>query len=877
MKEKIQTPGHLKQALHDLKAAPDRLRFREVLGIVMGELPRTLETLPLYQISFDIIEKTADPAEKADLLFEFLKGLPFHEPFIHLYLNAAEAAITAADGISGDPHRRRTELVRLANDLPKGGEANVLRTRAWRLAMGMPDRPRFMEPDMRQIAKELPKANDYFFYRRYTLMGIAAQIPKEAAFAELYKEAMEFAISASAYVEEPYYRKYALTFISEQLPRTHDFYPVYKKAIDEAYKASCEIRDPFAQEHAYIEMIRQVPKTHDFYPLLQELIEKALNFFTVKSWMADVEVFDVVDYVLSAEESAMNESKKNRYTREKYAKYLARELDKFGHEITDMRFIGALSPYTHVWIQPKFLREAVKKVIVHLESLRDTYHGMEVERPVFLKEAYLGPSGKAVPKGRPAPAADCLAVDIGATNTVVMRKKGAGPPDFVMMPRISRKYGGAYVIPTILSPEANAIGAEVASTSPIADIKQMMLENNPRGREHMERFCRILNQNIRNAVSAGGWLTQIVGKGLSEAIYITVPVGFTDYKNSVREITEKVFRGIRTEFIEEPLAAAIGYQVVEERDKVIMIVDFGGSTLNVMAVRVNRDSVHVVAKPDHAQVLGGRDIDVWLAGHLAGKIGVDETKLPYSLITKAEEIKIALSAAAETPFEWNGTVVSTVSREELEEVLDKHDFYRFVDRSLAYVVRRAEKVGLRKDQIEAVLLTGGSSQIPSFREKVGDFFPDLRKENLIYDHSPLSAVCMGAALYGTKDVIDRHLCMSYAVRYATKEKDSPYSFTIVLEKGEPLPFEKTFRAAPARKHGPQTSISLELFEVPDSLVARRWVREGGIEFLKQELAETRGADLRALKTVTIPFKEPVIEDIDVTFRINETNHLFVRC
>ncbi|MBI5344188.1 MAG: hypothetical protein HZB83_02440, partial [Deltaproteobacteria bacterium] len=49
MKEKIQTPGHLKQALHDLKAAPDRLRFREVLGIVMGELPRTLETLPLYQ------------------------------------------------------------------------------------------------------------------------------------------------------------------------------------------------------------------------------------------------------------------------------------------------------------------------------------------------------------------------------------------------------------------------------------------------------------------------------------------------------------------------------------------------------------------------------------------------------------------------------------------------------------------------------------------------------------------------------------------------------------------------------------------------------------------------------------------------------------
>ncbi|MBI5809972.1 MAG: hypothetical protein HZB21_02120, partial [Deltaproteobacteria bacterium] len=380
MKEKIQTPGHLKETLHDLKAAPDRLRFREVLGIVMGELPRTIETLPLYQLSFEVIEKTADPAEKTGLLFEFLKGLPLlaDAPFVHFYLNTAEAAITAADGISDDPHRRITELLRLANDLPRGGEFTGLRIRALRLAMGMPDKPRFTPPDMHKIAKELPKANDYFFYRRYTLMGIAAQIPTEEAFAALYKEAMEFAVSASAYVEEPYYRKYALIFISDVLPRTNVFYPVYKKAIAEAYKASREIRDPFAQEHAYIEMIRQVPKTHDFYPLLQELIERALDFFTVKSWMADVEVFDVVDYVLSAEESAMNESKKNRYTREKYAKYLARELDKFGHEITDMRFIGALSPYTHVWIQPKFLREAVKKVIVHLESLRDTYHGMEV-------------------------------------------------------------------------------------------------------------------------------------------------------------------------------------------------------------------------------------------------------------------------------------------------------------------------------------------------------------------------------------------------------------------------------------------------------------------------------------------------------------------
>ena len=243
--------------------------------------------------------------------------------------------------------------------------------------------------------------------------------------------------------------------------------------------------------------------------------------------------------------------------------------------------------------------------------------------------------------------------------------------------------------------------------------------------------------------------------------------------------------------------------------------------------------------------------------------------------SKAEEIKIKLSLSKEVPFEWGRREVCRISREQFEGILDQHDFYLSVDRAISNVLRKAEKVGLSKNSIEAVLLTGGSSQIPSFKEKMGSLFPHLRSWNSIYDHSPLSAVGRGAALYGTKEVTDRHLGMAYAVRYATKEKDAPHSYSIILEKGESLPFDKTFKVKPARKLGVQSEISLELFEVPENLIARRWITESGMEFIKQELALPKEVTLNSMHTITLPLRETQNGDVHITFHVNETGHLSI--
>ena len=118
--------------------------------------------------------------------------------------------------------------------------------------------------------------------------------------------------------------------------------------------------------------------------------------------------------------------------------------------------------------------------------------------------------------------------------------------------------------------------------------------------------------------------------------------------------------------------------------------------------------------------------------------------------------------------------------------------------------------------------------------------------------------------------------MAYAVRYATDDKDASYSYSIVLEKGEPLPIEKSFKIRPALKLGIQSEISLELFEVPESIIARRWVAESGIEFIKQEIHQTREIALTGLKTVTLPLEEKVNKDVDMQFHVNETGQLSLK-
>ena len=872
----INLENQIKHAIDIIRNSSDPQEKKGILFNIIKELPKTPEIISLFQLAFDVISNIDQVDERRESIFELIKEIPLTKDFFWIYSKAMELAIDAVDGIQ-EPISRKTKLLRIAHELPKTDEFTKLRLYAMRLALDLSDTAHHKKASLDEIAKELPKSLDISFYRSYTLLGIAGQLPKNNEFLNLYKESIQMALHSADVIKEPYYREYALLYIARELPKAEEYFTLYKQAIEEAFHAAIAIQDPFAKKHALIEILQEIPKTPKFSTLLQQVIKQVLDFYAAKRRLENIDIIGRLDYFIAGEQRRLTESKRVKYTKEKYALILARELEKIGLQLNDIRFIETLRPYTHVWIQPVVLRTVAKKIVGHLENLKAVYHGREIGRPIFVKEYHPAAESHDTDSREKIIAQNFVSIDLGATNTVIMRRKGEDIPESVLLDSIAKPYADTYIIPSILNLETNVIGMEAVGKPHIANFKRMLLDGNPKGKECMDRYIHVLYQHLKRRMS-GGKRFSFFQDPSANILYITVPVGFNNYRKNLKEIIEKTIKGIKIELIEEPLAAAIGYQVAEERDKVIMLIDFGGCTLNTMILRLNIHEVHVIAKPDRAKTLGGHDIDIWLTEHLAKKIGIQRESAQYDkLILKAEEIKISLSEQKVVPFEWDGNEVCKISREDLEDVLAKYDFYKIIDRSILYLLKRAEKVGVRKDMIEAVLLTGGSSQIPSFKDKIFHLFPNLKEQNALYDHSPISAVARGGALYATKDVItDRHLAMAYALRYTTNNKEKPYSYKLILESGESLPLEKTFRITPARTLGAQDEIYLELFEVPESMVIRKWAAEAGMEFIQQEIKQSKDMALTGLNIVTLPFKKPIDEDTYITFRVDDRAHLLIR-
>lgn len=851
-----------------------------ILSVLSKELPKTKDFENLYADITRYRVKTANeienPKSRKDSLLTIVSDISGISYLKSLYMDSMEYALMAIRDISDTQHKIHA-IMNLISNMPEAKEFNPLRLKAFKMALdtvGVPKRPLYEREHLNHIAKTLPKSCDVSFYRQYTLLGIAKKIPRTGEFLDLYRETINLAIAAAATIEEPYYRKYALCYIAEDLETTRELSHLYKHAIMEAFKAASIIADPIVKIHALIDILKILPKTSEFFPQFEHILKDILEFYSMRTKLRDFSPTEILDYILLVDEKIIKDSKKKRFTKEKYAQILARELERFGLLLNDIRFIEILKPYTHVWIKPKELRRTATKIVEHLENLQKKFHGKEIERPVFVEEFFPAYRSERLPGIKENELVkDCIAIDLGATNTVIMRRRWGAQPEFIVINSITRQYRDTPVIPTLLSLKTDTIGAAAYNEeSTVSNFKKMLLEGNQEGKKYLEKYLSILYQHLKDEFKTSRWFSIFSGS-LPEKLYMTVPIGFQEYKNSMKEIIKKTMRGVDAELLEEPLAAAIGYQIAEEKDRIIMIIDFGGSTIDIMIVRLNINDVHVIAKPDKSLRLGGRDLDIWLAEHLSSLLGRKGRTPSEGLLNIAEEIKIALSDSYKVPFKWNGIEVASIDRQDFEEVLDRHGFYTSIDRAISHVLWKAQRVGIKKDKIEAILLTGGSSQIPSFKDKIASLFPELHKQNEIHSHSPFTAVATGAAIYATRNISDKHLGLAYALKYKTGDEEKPWAYEIVFEKGESFPFEKTFRITPARTLGEQKEIYLELFEVPEHHIARRWERENGIEFIKQELKSTNNITLPPLRIISITFDEPITESVNITFSVNEKGNI----
>ncbi|HEY9876513.1 MAG TPA: Hsp70 family protein, partial [Candidatus Obscuribacterales bacterium] len=208
-------------------------------------------------------------------------------------------------------------------------------------------------------------------------------------------------------------------------------------------------------------------------------------------------------------------------------------------------------------------------------------------------------------------------------------------------------------------------------------------------------------------------------------VIFTVPVGaFERYLDWFRDVAERL-NIPDVQLVDESTAAALGY-AVKLSGSLILVVDFGGGTLDLSLVRTGDGSkaqnvlkAEVLAKSD--AYVGGVDIDTWIVEHYLQQINSSRAEVKeigwINLLELAERLKIKLSTANEATESWfdDKSFIAhdlKLNRDEFAEILESRQLLDQVRQSLDEVLAIALAKGINKADIKYVLLVGGSCLLP---------------------------------------------------------------------------------------------------------------------------------------------------------------------
>src|SRR6187551_1676109 len=245
-----------------------------------------------------------------------------------------------------------------------------------------------------------------------------------------------------------------------------------------------------------------------------------------------------------------------------------------------------------------------------------------------------------------------------------------------------------------------------------------------------------------------------LGQTVTEAV-ITVPAYFNDaQRQATKEAGEiaglKVMR-----IINEPTAAALAYGLDKKgTDQKIAVYDLGGGTFDISVLELG-DGVFEVLSTDGDTHLGGDDFDHeiidWLADEFKAEEGIDLRLDPMSLQRikeAAEKAKIELSSSAETEINLPYVTATASGPQHLVKKLTRAQFEKLTDalvkRSMAPVAKALKNANLTVNDIDEVILVGGSTRIPRIVEEVEKFFGKKASKGV----NPDEVVAIGAAIQG---------------------------------------------------------------------------------------------------------------------------------
>jgi molecular chaperone DnaK len=244
-----------------------------------------------------------------------------------------------------------------------------------------------------------------------------------------------------------------------------------------------------------------------------------------------------------------------------------------------------------------------------------------------------------------------------------------------------------------------------------------------------------------------------LGSKVSQAV-ITVPAYFNDAQRQATKDAGKIAGLEVLRIINEPTAAALAYGLDKKKDEKIAVFDLGGGTYDISILELG-DGVFEVKSTNGDTHLGGDDFDQriinWLVTEFKKDQGIDLAKDSMALQRlkeAAEKAKMELSTTMSSDINLPFITATQDGPKHLNYSLSRAKFEQLVDDLIQRTIPPMEKAikdaGLKVDNIDEVILVGGSTRIPKIQEIVKKFFGKDPHKGVNVDE----VVAVGAAIQG---------------------------------------------------------------------------------------------------------------------------------
>ena len=347
--------------------------------------------------------------------------------------------------------------------------------------------------------------------------------------------------------------------------------------------------------------------------------------------------------------------------------------------------------------------------------------------------------------------AKTIGIDLGTTNSVVAVMEG-GKPTVIANAEGSRTTPSIVAFSKSGERLVGQLAKRQAIVNPdrtIASIKRHMGENykvNIDGKDYtpQEISSMILRKLADDA-------SKYLGEKVTSAV-ITVPAYFNDAQRQATKDAGKIAGLDVLRIVNEPTAAALAYGLEKDKAEKVLVFDLGGGTFDVSVLEIG-DGVHEVLSTSGDTHLGGDDFDQkvmdWICEEFKKQEGIDlkgDKQAMQRVKEAAEKAKCELSSVLETNINLPFITADANGPKHLDLNLTRAKFedlcFDLLERCKKPVEQALKDAGISKDDINEVVLVGGSSRIPAVQKLVKDYTGKEPNQSV----NPDEVVAVGAAI-----------------------------------------------------------------------------------------------------------------------------------